>query len=126
MRKLLSLVLFSLFVIMIAGCGKGDVEIKTMSMFGGTDPHAETYEALLAAFEKKHDITIFELPVGGSRVDLCNINDNSATSDEIWKTSVLTAFYSGVEPDVLFYFTGEVAKPLVTNDYVVSIEEIRK
>lgn len=111
MRKLLSLVLFSLFVIMIAGCGKGDVEIKTMSMFGGTDPHAETYEALLAAFEKKHDVTI---------------TDNSATSDEIWKTSVLTAFYSGVEPDVLFYFTGEVAKPLVTNDYVVSIEEIRK
>lgn len=28
-------------------------------------------------FKKKHDITIFELPVGGSRVDLCKINGTS-------------------------------------------------
>ncbi len=112
MRKLFSLVFVVFSLILLFGCGKDkEVEIKTMSMFGGTDPHAETYEALLAEFEDKHNVII---------------SDNSATSDEIWKTSVLTAFYSGVEPDVLFYFTGQVAKPLVTNDYVVSIEEIRE
>lgn len=28
-------------------------------------------------FKTKHDITVFELPVGGSRVDLCKVNGNS-------------------------------------------------
>ncbi len=113
MKKLFSLFIILFTAMLIAGCSEGSktVEIKTMSMFGGTDPHAETYEALLTEFEEEHDVVI---------------SDNSATSDEIWKTSVLTAFYSGVEPDVLFYFTGEIAKPLVSNDYVVSIEEIRE
>lgn len=110
MKKFFSIFLVAIIGVLLFGCKK-EVELKTMSMFGGTDPHAETYEKLLAEFEKKHNVTI---------------SDNSATSDEIWKTSVLSAFYSGIEPDVLFYFTGEVAKPLIDNGYVVSIEEIRK
>jgi len=110
MKKFFFILLMFVTVLLISGCNS-KVEIKTMSMFGGTDPHAETYEDLLAKFEEEHKV---------------KISDNSATSDEIWKTSVLSAFYSGIAPDVLFYFTGETAKPLVTNDYVVSIAEIRE
>jgi len=110
-KKIIPILLFTISVMVLFGCKSKDVELKTMSMFGGTDPHAEVYEKLLSEFEDDNNVVI---------------SDNSATSDEIWKTSVLTAFYSGVEPDVLFYFTGEVAKPLVDNDYVVSVEDICK
>ena len=97
----------------IISCEKNsDVdELKTVSMFGGTDPNASVYEEIIEQFEKDHDI---------------DIKDTSATSNEIWKTSVISSFYSGTEPDVLFFFTGETAKPLVENDMVVSIEDIRK
>lgn len=111
MKRFLSVFLIALMTVLLFGCSSDEVELKTVSMFGGTDPHVETYEALLASFEKENDVKIV---------------DNSATSDEIWKTSVLSSFYTGVEPDVLFYFTGATAKPLVTNGYVVSVADIRK
>jgi len=111
-KKFLSVVFLSLLVVLLVSCkGSADVELKTMSMFGGTDPHVETYEGLIADFEAENDITI---------------NDSSATSDEIWKTSVIASFYSGNDPDVLFYFTGAIAKPLIDNRKVVSIAEIRE
>jgi raffinose/stachyose/melibiose transport system substrate-binding protein len=111
-KKLFSFMFIALCSILLVSC-KGDetVELKTKSMFGGTDPHVEAYQSLIAEFEKENEV---------------KVKDNSATSDEVWKTSVLSDFYSGIEPDVLFYFTGATAKPLVTNDYVVSVADIRK
>lgn len=109
-KKLFLFFIFSLVLILLASCGS-QVELKTMSMFGGTDPHVEIYEELLKEFEEEHGI---------------KISDSSATSDEAWKASVVASFKSGDQPDVLFFFTGNTAAPLVENGYVVSIETIRK
>lgn len=112
LKKIFSFLFLGLVAWLLVSCGDGDVvELKTMSMFGGTDPHVEVYESLIAEFEEEFKV---------------KVNDNSATSDEIWKTSVISAFYSGNEPDVLFFFTGNTAKPLVDNKKVVSIADIRK
>lgn len=118
-KKLLScFAILGLAFGVLAGCANGDksVELKTMSMFGGTDPLAETYEKFLREFETENS----------KDGQVVKINDSSATSDETWKTSVISSFYTGSEPDVLYFFTGATAKPLVTNKKVVSIEEIRK
>lgn len=110
-KKMLSILFLAFMSVLLISCNEEEVELKTMSMFGGTDPHVEAYESLLAEFKEEYKISI---------------NDSSATSDEIWKTSVISTFYSGTEPDVLFYFTGQTAKPLIDNKKVVSIAEIRK
>lgn len=52
--------------------------------------------------------------------------DNSVTSDEAFKSRVLMDFRTGAEPDVLFYFTGVDSNPLVANNRVVPISEIRE
>lgn len=109
-KKLLLFIVFCLSVILMSGCSS-TVELKTMSMFGGTDPHAKAYEELLAAFKEEQGI---------------NITDDSATADETWKSSVLAKFKSGTDPDVLFYFTGQTASQIVDNGKVVSIADIRK
>lgn len=54
------------------------------------------------------------------------VQDNSAASNEEWKTKVLTDFMTGSEPDVLFYFTNADADPFINAGKVVSIEEIRE
>jgi raffinose/stachyose/melibiose transport system substrate-binding protein len=54
-----------------------------------------------------------------------DVLENSATSDETWKAQVLTDGEAGADPDVLFFFTGADADPLIEGDKVVSIEEIR-
>jgi len=113
MKKILlvTLLLVASFSLTACGGNNDEVELNTVSMFGGTDPNATVYQELITEFEEAQGVSI---------------NDNSATSNEIWKTSVVSSFYSGTEPDVLFFFTGETAAPFVDNDYVVSIEEIRK
>jgi len=112
MKKILSLFVLGFLIVSLVGCGENDAsELKTVSMFGGTDPNASVYEEIIEKFESDQDVVV---------------NDTSATSNEIWKTSVVSSFYSGTEPDVLFFFTGETAKPIVENDMVVSIEEIRE
>ncbi len=111
MKKRITLVLlfaFSLFA--LVGCEKDTTELNTLSMFGGTDANKETYEGLIAEFEKETGNVV---------------KNRSETSDEEWKASVIIDFLTGDEPDVLHYFTGETAKPLVDSKRVVSIEEIR-
>ncbi len=111
-RKIFSILFVVLLGLFLISCEEKDqVELKTISMFGGTDPHTETYEALIGEFEKQYNV---------------KVNDSSATADEDWKKSVISAFHMGNDPDVLFYFTGATAKPLVDNKKVVSIEDIRK
>lgn len=51
--------------------------------------------------------------------------DTSATSDETFKTRVITDFETGSEPDVLFFFNGADANSFIEADKVVSIDEIR-
>lgn len=66
---------------------KNPVTIKTVSMFGGTDPNAVVYEAIIEEFMKEYDYITVE--------------DNSQSSDEDWKASVAADFAVGNEPDVI-------------------------
>ena len=99
----------------LASCAP-KADLRTVSMFGGTDAHAAAYQDFMAEFIKENSTEDHQLV----------IEDSSATADEEWKTSVMSQFYSGDEPDVLFYFNGAAAKPLVDEKKVVSIAEIRK
>lgn len=90
----------------------GPVTLKTVSMFGGTDPNAVTYEKLQKEFQAANGNIVLQ--------------DESATADETWKASVITDFSAGNEPDVLHYFTDVSANPIIEQNKVVSIDEIRK
>ena len=65
------------------------VSLRTVSAFGGTDASALAYVELLREYEAQ----------SGNVVE-----DNSGTSDESWKASVLSDFAAGNEPDLLFFF----------------------
>ncbi|MCI8482898.1 MAG: carbohydrate ABC transporter substrate-binding protein [Lachnospiraceae bacterium] len=122
-RKLLSMLLVgAMTVTMLAGCGndsskktegKADekVTLKTVSMFGGTDPNKESYEAINAEFMKENSNVTIE--------------DNSQTSDEEWKASVNADFSVGNEPDVIQFFTDATADSIIATNKMVTLEEIR-
>lgn len=131
-RKMLSLLLVgAMTVSVLAGCGsnasekagaetdggtsqeaKNPVTLKTVSMFGGTDPNKETYEAINKEIMEQYDYITIE--------------DNSQTSNEEWKASVNADFSVGNEPDVIQFFTDATADSIVATDKLVSIDEIRK
>ena len=82
--------------------------LYTVSSFAGTDAAADSYVELLKTFEEESG---------------CTIVDNSATSSEEWKASVLNDFAAGNEPDVMFFFAASAdSVPLLSR--VVSIAEI--
>ncbi len=131
MKKLLSIILASTIIFTLASCGGDEPEVsetqevtdespvvtdpesvtlKTVSMFGGTDPTRQYYEAIIDDYEDKYDVIV---------------EDISSTSDETWKISVVADFQVGNEPDVLFYFTGVDAEPIIQTGKVVDIETIR-
>lgn len=89
-----------------------EVALRTVSMFGGTDPTAPFYQQLIKEFTDANPNI--------------KVTDESAISDETWKAKVATDFSSGNDPDVVFYFNGPDAKQLIDNKKVVSIEEIQK
>ncbi len=85
------------------------VELDVVTSFAGTDGNAQNYKDAYQAWEAA---------TGNTVVDM------SASSDESWKTRVLTDFEVGSEPDVLFFFNGVDANPIIEANKVVSIEEI--
>lgn len=87
------------------------VTLKTVSMFGGTDPNKEAYEAINAEVMEQYSYITIE--------------DNSQTSDEEWKAAVNADFSVGNEPDVIQFFTDATADSIIATDKLVSIEEIR-
>jgi raffinose/stachyose/melibiose transport system substrate-binding protein len=123
MKKLLPTVLcLALAVLTVAGCGasplpaptaaeRQKVTIRTVSMFGGTDPSAAAYQQLIKDFQGQYPYI--------------TVTDESATADETWKARVTTDFSSDNDPDVVFYFTGADAKQLIDNGKVVDLDAIR-
>lgn len=111
MKRIGILFLFVLSVIILIGCDNTPKELKTVSMFGGTDPNAQVYQNLIKEFEEESGWTV---------------KDSSASSSEEWKSNVISLFNSGDEPDVLHFFNGATAKPITSTNKVVSIEDIRK
>lgn len=87
------------------------VTLNVVTSYGVDDGNRRNYEAAVAAYERATGNTV---------------NDNSAVSNEEWKSKVLTDFMTGSEPDVLFYFTNVDAEPFINAGRVVSIEEIRE
>ena len=90
---------------------KNPVTLKTVSMFGGTDPNAEVYQAINKEFMEENDWVTIE--------------DNSQTSDEDWKAAMAADFSVGNEPDVFQYFTDATANTILATDKFVTLEEIR-
>ncbi len=88
-----------------------EVTLKTVSMFGGTDPNAEVYQAINNELMEKYSYITIE--------------DNSQSSDEEWKATVNADFSVGNEPDVIQFFTDATADTIVATDKLVSIEEIK-
>ncbi len=87
------------------------VTLTVVTSYGGDDGNRANFEKAVAAYEASTGNVVI---------------DNSATSNEGWKTKVLTDFETGSEPDVLFFFTNADADPLTNAGRVVSIEEIRQ
>lgn len=121
-KKVLSMLLVgAMTATMFAGCGsnsnksdnngKNPVTLKTVSMFGGTDPNKETYDAINQEVMDQYDYITIE--------------DNSQTSDEEWKAQVNADFSVGNEPDVIQFFTDATADSVVATDKLVSIDDIR-
>ncbi|MCR5671854.1 MAG: extracellular solute-binding protein [Butyrivibrio sp.] len=88
-----------------------NVEINVTTTFAGEDGNAQNYKNAVAAWEAETGNTVA---------------DTSATSDESFKTRVVTDFETGSEPDVLFFFNGADANDFVNAGKVVSIDEIRQ
>ena len=84
---------------------KNPVTLKTVSMFGGTDPNKETYDAINQEVMDQYDYITIE--------------DNSQTSDEEWKAQVNADFSVGNEPDVIQFFTDATADSIIATDKLV-------
>lgn len=87
-----------------------DATLKTVSMFGGADPTTPYYDGLVASFkvETGYDVQ----------------DDSDTAENEAWKAGIIADFNTGNEPDVLFFFNGVDAKPLLRK--VVDVATIRK
>lgn len=86
------------------------VKLNVTTTFAGEDGNAQNFKDAVAAWEAETGNTVA---------------DASATSDETFKTRVVTDFETGSEPDVLFFFNGADANPFIEAGKVVSIDDIR-
>lgn len=93
-----------------SGKGKGTT-LNVVSAFGTEDGNRKNFEEALANYEKET----------GNKV-----KESSSNANETWKASVQADFEVGSEPDVLCFFNGVDSNPLIEQDKVVSIDEIRK
>ncbi len=140
-KKILSLLLAGTMIVSLTACGGGSssdteaanesaqesvtaedgaadagtdaavpVELTVTTTFAGEDGNAQNFKDAVAAWEAETGNTVA---------------DTSATSDETFKTRVVTDFETGSEPDVLFFFNGADANSFIEAGKVVSIDEIR-
>jgi raffinose/stachyose/melibiose transport system substrate-binding protein len=85
------------------------VELTVVTSYGGDDGNRQNYEDSYKAWAAETGNTVA---------------DNSATSNEEWKSKVNTDFGTGTEPDVLFFFVGADADNIVSNGKVVPLSDI--
>ena len=115
-KRMAALTLAAVMAVSLTACGSGgkeggsgdSVKLNVTTTFAGED--AQNFKNAVAAWEKETGNTV---------------EDASATSDETFKTRVLTDFETGSEPDVLFFFNGADANNFIEAGKVVSIDEIR-
>ncbi len=114
-KKMVSVLLCTAMTASMLGAGAlmvhaESVELNVVTTFAGEDSNSKNYQEGLAGWQEATGNTV---------------NDNSATSDETFKTTVVSDFEMDAEPDVLFFFTGADANSFVEAGKVVSIEDIR-
>ena len=117
-KRMAALTLAAVMAVSLTACGSGgkeggsgdSVKLNVTTTFAGEDGNAQNFKNAVAAWEKETGNTV---------------EDASATSDETFKTRVLTDFETGSEPDVLFFFNGADANNFIEAGKVVSIDEIR-
>lgn len=98
-----------LLLCMAPGSARGEsVTLRTTSTFVGAEAGALAYVELLAEWEE----------TTGNKVE-----DDSAVSDEKWKTDVLNHFAAGDDPDVMFFFANTADSKSILSR-VVPIGEI--
>lgn len=90
---------------------KSPVTLSTVSMYGGTDPNAPNYQAVISQFMKDYSYITIE--------------DDSQVADQDWKTRIAADFAVGNEPDVIQYFTDANASDVLAADKFVTIDEIK-
>lgn len=110
MKKRIALLLALAICLGLTACGEGtepaDTEtsvqgnatLTVVTSYGGDDGNRGSFVAAVKEYEAVTGVSV---------------QDNSAVSNEEWKTKVLTDFMTGSEPDVLFYFTNADADPFI-------------
>lgn len=86
------------------------VTLNVVSTYSGNDANAGLFQSYVKEWEAQT----------GNKVQ-----DGSETSSETFKARIIADFEMGAEPDVLFFFNGVDSNPFVSQDKVVSIDEIR-
>jgi raffinose/stachyose/melibiose transport system substrate-binding protein len=90
-----------------------EVELRIVTMFGGTDPSTEVFEQQLKDFmDANPNVTI--------------INESMTSVGDEFRTAVKTDFSTGNEADVTFFYTGADAKGIIESGSVVPYEEVRE
>ena len=113
MKKIVSMVLsMMLFVTLLTTFALAEgIDLNVITSYGADDGNRPVYEEAYKAWEE----------ATGNKV-----KDASAASNEEWKARILADFETGSEPDVLFFFSGVDANPIIEAGKVISLEEIRK
>ena len=110
LKKCVAVLLTAVLLLSAAGAAAQGITLRTISCFAGPDASDEIYVDILRRYEAETGNTVL---------------DSSAASDETWKTSVLSEFAAGNEPDVLFFFAaGADSRPILSR--VVPLEEINR
>lgn len=109
-----------LVLAVLAGCSSASrpaavteappVTLKIVTTYGGDDGNRRNFENAVSQFMERTGV---------------RVQDGSDTSSENWKARVLADFETNSEPDVLFYFVGADAAPLIRAGKVVPIREIQ-
>ncbi len=113
MKKIVSMVLsLMLFATLLTTFALAEgIDLTVVTSYGADDGNRPVYEEAYKAWEEATGNTV---------------KDASAASNEEWKARILADFETGSEPDVLFFFSGVDANPIIESGKVISLEEIRK
>ena len=122
MKHTIALLLVLAMCLGLAACGEGTevaqtaatrepVTLTVVTSYGADDGNRGSFVAAVEEYEAATGVTV---------------EDHSAPPNEEWKNKGLTAFMTGSEADVLFYFTNADSDPFINAGKVVSIEEIRQ
>lgn len=113
MKRVIAMMLTGAMMFSTTVCGvwaEESVELNVTTTFAGEDGNAQNFKNAVDAWCAETGNTVA---------------DTSATSDETFKTRVITDFETGSEPDVLFFFNGADANSFIEAGKVMSIEDIR-